>query len=56
MILENVRRLSYPKVGDPHHVVDKVSLEVRNNEFLVLLGPGHCGKTVLLNIVAGYAP
>jgi len=30
-----------------------VSLDVYDNEFLVLLGPGHCGKTVFLNIMAG---
>ena len=33
--------------------VENVSLEVYDNEFLVLLGPGHCGKTVLLNIIGG---
>lgn len=33
--------------------VNDVSLEVRENEFLVLLGPGQCGKSVLLNIVSG---
>lgn len=30
-----------------------VSLEVRDCEFLVILGPGRCGKTVLLNMIAG---
>ena len=34
------------------HVLDHVSLDVFQNEFLVLLGPGQCGKTVLLNILA----
>lgn len=34
-------------------VVDNVSLDVYDNEFLVLLGPGHCGKTVFLNIMSG---
>ena len=33
-------------------VVD-VSLDVYDNEFLVLLGPGRCGKTVTLNMIAG---
>lgn len=33
--------------------VDNVSLEVYENEFLVLLGPGQAGKTVLLNMMAG---
>lgn len=33
--------------------VHEVSLEVKDNEFLVILGPGHCGKSVLLNMIAG---
>lgn len=33
-------------------VVD-ISLDVYDNEFLVLLGPGRCGKTVTLNMIAG---
>ena len=33
--------------------VNNVSLDVYDNEFLVLLGPGRCGKTVLLNMIAG---
>lgn len=38
---------------DVKQVVDHVSMEVRENEFLVILGPGHCGKSVLMNIIAG---
>lgn len=34
-------------------VVDDVSFQVYENEFLVILGPGRCGKTVLLNLVSG---
>lgn len=33
-----------------------VDLEVRDQEFLVLLGPSGCGKTTLLRIVAGLGP
>ena len=33
-------------------VID-ISLDVHDNEFLVVLGPGRCGKTVLLNMIAG---
>lgn len=33
--------------------VRDVSIDVLDNEFLVILGPGHCGKSVLLNIIAG---
>jgi multiple sugar transport system ATP-binding protein len=34
-------------------VVDHVSLEVGDGEFLVLVGPSGCGKSTLLRIVAG---
>ena len=34
-------------------VIDDLSFDVADNEFLVLLGPGHCGKSVTLNITAG---
>jgi len=33
--------------------VDNLSLEINNNEFLVLLGPSGCGKTTTLNMIAG---
>ena len=33
--------------------VDGIDLDVYDNEFLVLLGPGHCGKTVFLNMLSG---
>lgn len=39
--------------GGSHEVVRDLSLQVRDNEFLILLGPGHCGKTVILNMIAG---
>lgn len=35
------------------HVLDKVTLNVYENEFLIVLGPGQSGKTVLLNCIAG---
>ena len=50
--LENISQGFIVKDG-VKQVVDNVSMEVRDNEFLVVLGPGHCGKTVLMNIIAG---
>lgn len=44
---------SYVVNNEVHHAVSDVSLDVYDNEFLVLLGPGHCGKSVLLNIIGG---
>ena len=39
--------------GNTVQAVNHVSFDVYDNEFLVLLGPGQCGKTVLLNMIAG---
>ncbi|MFR6218193.1 MAG: ABC transporter ATP-binding protein [Enterocloster bolteae] len=33
--------------------IKDVSFDVNDGEFLVILGPGRCSKTVLLNIIAG---
>jgi len=33
--------------------IQDISISVHENEFLVLLGPGQCGKTTFLNILAG---
>jgi len=35
------------------HVLEDISLEVYDNEFVVILGPGQSGKTTLLRIIAG---
>lgn len=34
-------------------VVSPMNLQVEENEFVVLLGPGQCGKTTLVNMIAG---
>ena len=34
-------------------VIEHISLEVKRNEFVVLFGPGQCGKTTLMNILSG---
>jgi len=35
------------------HVLDHISLDVKENEFVVILGPGQSGKSTLLRIIAG---
>ena len=37
----------------PLTVLDALSLEIEDGEFLVLLGPSGCGKSTLLNCIAG---
>lgn len=50
--LDNIAQ-NYVVKNDVFEAIRDVSLDVRDNEFLVILGPGHCGKSVLLNIIAG---
>lgn len=41
------------KQDETNEVIRNFNLEVRENEFVVLFGPGQCGKTTILNILAG---
>ena len=34
----------------------EISFSVKKNEFLCILGPNGCGKTTLLNLIAGFKP
>lgn len=48
--------LSFPshRGGDPIHVLEQVSLDVRAGEFVCLVGPSGCGKSTLLNVLGGF--
>ena len=49
--------ISYPASGRGEIIaVDKVSIDVRRGEKLVILGPSGCGKSTLLTAVAGFIP
>jgi spermidine/putrescine transport system ATP-binding protein len=37
-----------------HRALDRVSLDIGDNEFFTLLGPSGCGKTTLLRCIAGF--
>jgi len=41
------------KNKEKNTVLKDVSFEVYENEFVVVFGPGQCGKTTLMNIIAG---
>ncbi len=47
---------TFPTPNGNKKIIDIIDLEVRENEFLVLFGPGQCGKTTLLNILSGLEP
>lgn len=50
--LEHISQ-SYILNNKAFDAVQDVNFDVYDNEFLVILGPGYCGKTVLLNILSG---
>jgi nitrate ABC transporter ATP-binding subunit len=45
----------YPTPKGDYTVLDNVSLQVREGEFICVVGHSGCGKTTLLNMVAGFA-
>ncbi|MCL1999835.1 MAG: ABC transporter ATP-binding protein [Planctomycetes bacterium] len=47
-----IAKVYFSKKGDFAAVRD-ISLDVLENEFLVLLGPGQCGKSVFLHMISG---
>ena len=56
LAVEQIRKL-YPKgAGEDLLVLDNVSLALKNNEIVSLLGRSGCGKTTLLRIIAGLMP
>lgn len=42
------------KKSQQFKVVGDLNFSVKENEFLVLFGPGQCGKTTILNMIAGF--
>ncbi len=42
------------KAFDGESVLDNISLDIYDNEFITLLGPSGCGKTTTLRIIGGF--
>ena len=51
---EGVGKTFIQKGNTQVHVLRDVSIDVGCNEFVVILGPGQCGKTTLLRMIAGF--
>jgi len=51
--LENIQKTFSDRQNGAFEVIHDITFSVRPSEFLVLLGPGLCGKTVLLNMIGG---
>ena len=50
--LEHVTK-RFESAGRVKEVVNDINLNVKENEFVVLFGPGQCGKTTMINLIAG---
>ena len=46
--VKNVRKLFINEEGEKNEVLKNVNFHVDKNEFVVIFGPGQCGKTTLL--------
>ncbi len=53
--VKNVSK-SFRDLDKSFKVIDNVSLDVEENEFVVIIGPSGCGKTTLFNIISAIIP
>ncbi|MCQ2426242.1 MAG: ATP-binding cassette domain-containing protein, partial [Lachnospiraceae bacterium] len=51
---EVIRLSAISKEFDGEKVLDGISLDIHDKEFVTLLGPSGCGKTTTLRIIAGF--
>lgn len=50
--LKNISKSFYSR-NEVFEAINDITIDVYENEFLCILGPGQCGKSVMLNIIAG---
>jgi NitT/TauT family transport system ATP-binding protein/sulfonate transport system ATP-binding protein len=53
LVAEKVFKVFHRADGTVIEILNDINITVNENELLVILGPGHCGKTVFLKLVAG---
>ncbi|MEN6484998.1 MAG: ATP-binding cassette domain-containing protein, partial [Syntrophobacteraceae bacterium] len=53
IVCEHITKIFIQKGSQRVHVLEDVSVDVKKNEFVVILGPGQSGKSTLLRIIAG---
>ena len=46
-------RKTYPLKGEEFVALERVDLDIADNEFVTVVGPSGCGKSTLMNILAG---
>jgi multiple sugar transport system ATP-binding protein len=53
VVIENLVKIYPEKNGPGTQVVHGINLEIRDQEFMVLVGPSGCGKSTTLRMIAG---
>jgi nitrate/nitrite transport system ATP-binding protein len=53
LAIDNVTKV-YPTPRGPYPVLDSISLDVAEGEFICVIGHSGCGKSTLLNMVSGF--
>ena len=51
--MANISLRNITKYYSNNLILDKLSLDIKDNEFFCITGPSGCGKTTLLRIIAG---
>lgn len=46
-------RKTFPLKGEEFVALDRVSIDIADNEFVTVVGPSGCGKSTLMNVLAG---
>jgi len=50
--IQNVRK-SFDSKGGPVHVLDGLTFDVHEQDFISIIGPSGCGKSTIFNVIAG---
>jgi NitT/TauT family transport system ATP-binding protein len=45
---------TFKRDGVPHHVIDGLSIDIEEGEFVCIVGPSGCGKSTFLHMVGGF--
>ena len=53
IVCRSISKVFIQKGTQRVHVLEDISVDVKQNEFVVILGPGQSGKSTLLRIIAG---
>lgn len=56
LVLENISKTFNPGTPNEYKVFDGLSLEVKEGDFITVIGSNGAGKSTLLNIIAGVFP